>query len=154
MIIPSQYTTHQNWEKSRISDTGGMFIVQKLSQEQNLPCYAYFPSGANFARLLQAFPALISERRFRVGENGKFIKSKQTITVPGLPPLLDIELPNSTKINPVSVTVEAGLDLSKVNGVIINTFYELESHPIQVFLQACDPTLHVCRLPLFPRAFI
>ncbi|BFI21633.1 hypothetical protein MPTK1_8g04763 [Marchantia polymorpha subsp. ruderalis] len=142
----------QNMASARSSGAAGlptcviadMFCLwaQKLSHEQNLPCYAYFPCGANFARLLQAFPALISERRFRVGENGKFIKSKQTITVPGLPPLLDIELPNSTKINPVSVRVEAGLDLSKVNGVIINTFYELESHPIQVFLQACDPTLH------------
>ncbi|BFI31736.1 hypothetical protein MPTK2_3g24270 [Marchantia polymorpha subsp. ruderalis] len=128
--------------------------AQKLSQEQSLPCYAYFPSGPNFARLLQAFPALISEGRLRVGENGKFIESKQTITVPGVATLLDIELPNSTKINPVSVTAKAGLDLSNVNGVIINTFYELESHAIEAFLQACDPTLHVCRLPLIPRAFI
>ncbi|BBN18726.1 hypothetical protein MPTK1_8g04960 [Marchantia polymorpha subsp. ruderalis] len=76
----------QNMASARSSGAAGlptcviadMFCLwaQKLSHEQNLPCYAYFPCGANFARLLQAFPALISEGRLRVGENGKFIKSK------------------------------------------------------------------------------
>ncbi|KAG6541884.1 hypothetical protein Mapa_016712 [Marchantia paleacea] len=117
--------------------------AQKLAQEVNLPSYAFFPSGANLARLMQAFPALVSEGKLKVGGNGKVIISKETINITGLPPFLDMELPNSAKINPVSVTAKAGLDLLKVNGVIINTFYEIEIPAIEAFLQTCDPTLHV-----------
>ncbi|KAL2608464.1 hypothetical protein R1flu_027037 [Riccia fluitans] len=89
-------------------------------------------SGTILAKLNKAVPALLKTRKLQLGEDGDVVPFKGVVDVPGVTGRKDSELLPSGR-GRTSLIESMILGQEPTSSIIVNTFYDLESKPIDSY---------------------
>ncbi|KAG6555601.1 hypothetical protein Mapa_002836 [Marchantia paleacea] len=113
----------------------------EIAKELNIRSYQFFSCGATFARVLQAYPQLVEDGTLQLIADSRGVRSlaefEGHLNIPGVPPLQFRDMMNA-RIMGAGFLISLGRAMAEADGLIINTFYELEAPEIDAIRQSWD----------------